>query len=178
MTSTAPTQPAGDWQSYGRTAFGDRYSPLAQITPDNVQKLEVAWKYRTGDVTGENDPHETTAENTPLKVNGKLYVCTPHSKVIALDPDTGKEIWRFDPQLSTQRAGTFKNWAHMTCRGVAYHDDAEYAQQTSGIKIPANATPAASNTTASATANTANSSSVATKPIQARCVMNLARMAA
>ena len=108
MTSTAPTQPAGDWQSYGRTAFGDRYSPLAQITPDNVQKLEVAWKYRTGDVTGENDPHETTAENTPLKVNGKLYVCTPHSKVIALDPDTGKEIWRFDPQLSAQHAGTFK----------------------------------------------------------------------
>ncbi|WP_026471043.1 glucose/quinate/shikimate family membrane-bound PQQ-dependent dehydrogenase [Alkanindiges illinoisensis] len=162
MTSTAPAQPAGDWQSYGRTAFGDRYSPLAQITPDNVQKLEVAWKYRTGDVPGENDPHETTAENTPLKVNGKLYVCTPHSKVIALDPDTGKEIWRFDPQLSTQRAGTFKNWAHMTCRGVAYHDDAEYAQQTSGTNIPADATSVASNTTASTTANAGNSLPVAT----------------
>lgn len=137
MTSTAPTQPDGDWQSYGRTAFGDRYSPLGQITPDNVHKLEVAWKYRTGDIPGDNDPHETTAENTPLKVNGKLYICTPHSKVIALDPDSGKEIWRFDPQLSTQRAGTFKNWAHMTCRGVAYHDDAMYAGQDSSANTSA-----------------------------------------
>ncbi|EPM86557.1 glucose dehydrogenase, partial [Pseudomonas syringae pv. actinidiae ICMP 18804] len=91
----------GDWQSYGRTAFGDRYSPLAQITPQNVDKLQPAWTYRTGDIPGPNDP-------------------------IALDPDSGKEIWRFDPKLSTQNAANFKGWAHMTCRGVTYHDDAAY----------------------------------------------------
>jgi quinoprotein glucose dehydrogenase len=127
--NTAPAMPDGDWQSYGRTAYGDRYSPLAQITPDNVSKLEPAWTFRTGDIPGPNDPGETTAENTPLKVNGMLYVCTPHSQVIALDPDSGKEIWRFDPKISTQNAPNFKGWAHMTCRGVAYHDDAAYAAE-------------------------------------------------
>ena len=106
--------PDGDWNSYGRSAHGDRYSPLAQITPQNVNKLVPAWTYRTGDLPGPNDPGETTAENTPLKANGMLYVCTPHSQVIALDPDTGKEIWRFDPKLSTQNAANFKGWAHMT----------------------------------------------------------------
>ncbi|MDB5980380.1 MAG: gcd [Pseudomonas sp.] len=137
-TSSAPAMPDGDWQSYGRTAFGDRYSPLAQITPDNASKLVPAWTYRTGDIPGPNDPSETTAENTPLKVNGMLYVCTPHSQVIALDPDTGKELWRFDPKISTQKAANFKGWAHMTCRGVAYHDDAAYASAAA----PAPSSPA------------------------------------
>ena len=139
MTNTAPAMADGDWNSYGRSAHGDRYSPLAQITPENAHKLVPAWTYRTGDIPGPNDPGETTAENTPLKVNGMLYVCTPHSQVIALDPDTGKEIWRFDPKLSTQNAANFKGWAHMTCRGVSYHDDAVYASEQSptGTASPA-----------------------------------------
>src|SRR5207253_1405405 len=91
MANTAPAMPDGDWNSYGRSAHGDRYSPLTQITVQNVSKLVPAWTYRTGDLPGPGDPGETTAENTPLKVNGMLYVCTPHSRVIALDPDTGKE---------------------------------------------------------------------------------------
>ncbi|MFW0755761.1 glucose/quinate/shikimate family membrane-bound PQQ-dependent dehydrogenase [Pseudomonas sp. H11T01] len=148
MTNTAPAMPDGDWNSYGRSAHGDRYSPLAQITPQNVSKLVPAWTYRTGDLPGPGDPGETTAENTPLKANGMLYVCTPHSQVIALDPDTGKEIWRFDPKLSTQNAANFKGWAHMTCRGVSYHDDAAYAAAatpTATAQIPAK--PAAKPTT-------------------------------
>jgi quinoprotein glucose dehydrogenase len=131
MASTAPAQADGDWNSYGRSAFGDRYSPLAQITPENAHKLVPAWTFRTGDIPGPGDPGETTAENTPLKVNGMLYVCTPHSQVIALDPDTGKEIWRFDPKISSEGAANFKGWAHMTCRGVSYHDDAVYASEQS-----------------------------------------------
>lgn len=145
VTHNAPAQPDGDWQHYGRTAFGDKYSPLKQITPENVHKLVPAWTFRTGDIPTENDPGETTAENTPLKVNGMLYVCTPHSKVIALDPDSGKEIWRYDPKLSTQNADNFKGWAHMTCRGVAYHDDAAYAEasaeQSPSTDAAANACP-------------------------------------
>ncbi|WP_122457816.1 glucose/quinate/shikimate family membrane-bound PQQ-dependent dehydrogenase [Pseudomonas poae] len=131
MANAAPAQADGDWNSYGRSAFGDRYSPLAQITPANAHKLVPAWTFRTGDIPGAGDPGETTAENTPLKVNGMLYVCTPHSQVIALDPDTGKEIWRFDPKISSQGAENFKGWAHMTCRGVSYHDDAAYASEQS-----------------------------------------------
>ena len=131
VASAAPPQADGDWNSYGRSAYGDRYSPLAQITPENAHKLVPAWTFRTGDIPGAGDPGETTAENTPLKVNGMLYVCTPHSQVIALDPDTGKEIWRFDPKITTQGAESFKGWAHMTCRGVSYHDDAAYASEQS-----------------------------------------------
>ncbi|KRP53749.1 glucose/quinate/shikimate family membrane-bound PQQ-dependent dehydrogenase [Pseudomonas trivialis] len=131
MANAAPAQADGDWNAYGRSAFGDRYSPLAQITPANAHKLVPAWTFRTGDIPGAGDPGETTAENTPLKVNGMLYVCTPHSQVIALDPDTGKEIWRFDPKISSQGAENFKGWAHMTCRGVSYHDDAAYASEQS-----------------------------------------------
>ncbi|CRL99577.1 glucose/quinate/shikimate family membrane-bound PQQ-dependent dehydrogenase [Pseudomonas sp. 24 R 17] len=140
MANAAPAQADGDWNAYGRSAFGDRYSPLAQITPENAHKLVPAWTFRTGDIPGAGDPGETTAENTPLKVNGMLYVCTPHSQVIALDPDTGKEIWRFDPKITTQGAESFKGWAHMTCRGVSYHDDAAYASEQSPAAAP-NACP-------------------------------------
>lgn len=150
-TSTAPAMPDGDWQSYGRTGHGDRYSPLAQITPDNVGDLQPAWTFRTGDIPGAGDPMETTAENTPLKVNGMLYVCTPHSQVIALDPDTGKEIWRFDPKISTQKAENFKGWAHMTCRGVSYYDDAAYAAN-SPATTPASPIPVVEASTAVASA--------------------------
>ncbi|MFJ1340214.1 glucose/quinate/shikimate family membrane-bound PQQ-dependent dehydrogenase [Pseudomonas caricapapayae] len=124
LNSTAPQMPDGEWQAYGRTEFGDRYSPLRQITPDNVHKLQEAWRIRTGDLPTDNDPVELTNQNTPLKVNGMLYACTAHSKVLALDPDTGAEIWRFDPQIKSPVG--FKGFAHMTCRGVSYYDENNY----------------------------------------------------
>ena len=122
--SAAPAQPDGDWQSYGRTEFGERYSPLTQINPSNVTKLKEAWRIRTGDMPTDKDPVEITNQDTPLKVNGMLYACTSHSKVLALDPDTGKEIWRFDPQIQGPNNNDFRGWAHMTCRGVSYYDEA------------------------------------------------------
>lgn len=115
MASTAPQMPDGEWQAYGRTEYGDRYSPLRQITPYNIHKLQEAWRIRTGDLPTDNDPVELTNQNTPLKANGMLYACTAHSKVLALDPDTGAEIWRFDPQIKSPVG--FKGFAHMTCRG-------------------------------------------------------------
>ncbi|GGU66867.1 glucose dehydrogenase [Pseudomonas laurentiana] len=124
MASTAPQMPDGEWQSYGRTEYGDRYSPLRQITPYNIHKLQEAWRIRTGDLPTDNDPVELTNQNTPLKANGMLYACTAHSKVLALDPDTGAEIWRFDPQIKSPVG--FKGFAHMTCRGVSYYDENNY----------------------------------------------------
>ncbi|MBS9404612.1 glucose/quinate/shikimate family membrane-bound PQQ-dependent dehydrogenase [Halomonas sp. TRM85114] len=106
----------GEWHAYGRTGYGQRYSPLDEITPENVDELEVAWTFNTGDVRGPGDPTETTYEVTPLKVDDTLYLCTPHSLVIALDADDGSEKWRFDPQ-SPQNI----NRQHQTCRGVSYH---------------------------------------------------------
>uniref|UniRef100_UPI0028A92F07 outer membrane protein assembly factor BamB family protein n=1 Tax=Pseudomonas sp. TaxID=306 RepID=UPI0028A92F07 len=128
MGSAAPAMPDGDWQAYGRTEHGDRYSPLRQITAQNAYRLEEAWRIRTGDLPTDNDPVELTNENTPLKANGMLYACTAHSKVLALDPDTGAEIWRYDPQIKTP-VGTFKGFAHMTCRGVSYYDENSYVSR-------------------------------------------------
>nr|BFD44067.1 glucose/quinate/shikimate family membrane-bound PQQ-dependent dehydrogenase [Pseudomonas sp. FFPRI_1] len=141
MASTAPAMPEGEWQAYGRTEFGDRYSPLKQITPSNIGKLQEAWRIRTGDMPTAKDPVEITNQNTPLKVNGMLYACTAHSKVLALDPDTGKEIWRFDPQIQGPNGDDFRGWAHMTCRGVSYYDEANF-KNTDAISQPASLSPA------------------------------------
>jgi quinoprotein glucose dehydrogenase len=112
----------GDWPSYGGSPYGQRYSALAQITPQNVAQLKELWHYRTGDMPGPGDPTEITDEVTPIKVHDTLYLCTPHSIAIALDPATGRERWRFDPHIQSPTG--FKHFEHMTCRGVSYHEDA------------------------------------------------------
>ncbi len=112
--------PPGEWHAYGRDGYGQRYSPLAQITPDNVDQLEVAWHFETGDVRGRpGDPVETTFEVTPLKIDNRLYLCTPHQSVIALDATTGEQIWRYEPQVEGDLA-----LQHLTCRGVSYQKPA------------------------------------------------------
>ena len=110
--------PEGDWHQYGRTGYGQRYSPLAQITTENVKNLEVAWEYQTGDVKLPQDVGETTYQVTPLKVRDTLYLCTPHNWAIALDAATGKEKWKFD-----SNSGMNPDRQHQTCRGVAYYAD-------------------------------------------------------
>ena len=111
----------GEWTSYGRTAMGQRWSPLADITPQNVASLEVAWTYRTGQERSDDDPVETTYQVTPLVVDDRMFICTPFGTVIALDPVTGAELWRFDPDLQQPPTPTTQ---HMTCRGVTYFDGA------------------------------------------------------
>lgn len=106
-----------DWPAYGRTEAGVRYSPLAQINERNVKDLKVAWTYHTEDFKTANDSGETTNEVTPIKVGDKVFLCTAHQFLDALDASTGKRLWRFDPHLKADR--TFQ---HMTCRGVSYHD--------------------------------------------------------
>ena len=110
--------PAGEWHQYGRTPFGQRYSPLDQINTDNVSTLKVAWQYQTGDVKKPDDVGETTYQVTPLKVGATLYMCTPHNIAIALDAASGKEKWRYDsnPGMNPDRQ-------HQTCRGVTYYAD-------------------------------------------------------
>jgi quinoprotein glucose dehydrogenase len=108
-----------DWIAYGGNNAGDRYSTLDQITPQNVNQLQQAWVFHTGDVRGTNDPSETTYEVTPLKVGDTLYLCTPHDLVFALDAETGREKWRYDPKI---RQPPFQTTQHLTCRGVSYSD--------------------------------------------------------
>lgn len=108
--------PDGEWPAYGRTGYGQRYSPLAQITPSNVANLKVAWQFQTGDMRGQpGDPVETTYEVTPLKVGDRLYLCNPHQSVIALDATSGAQVWRYDPKIEGALA-----LQHLTCRGLSY----------------------------------------------------------
>lgn len=102
----------GDWAAYGRDNAGTRFSPLAQITPDNVGKLQRAWIFRTGDIPKDG----WGAETTPLKVGDRLYLCTARSQVIALDAASGRELWRFNPQVADKSIPYTA-----ACRGVAYY---------------------------------------------------------
>ena len=101
-----------NWEFFGRDASGTRFAPYTDITPENVHKLKVAWTYHTGRrLTG---PAIGVDENTPLQIGDTLYSCTPLNVVTAIDADTGKARWRFDPHAQTAE--------HVTCRGVGYYD--------------------------------------------------------
>jgi len=109
---------AQEWTAWGHTLSGTRYSAASQITPANVDKLEVAWTYRTGE-----DPmkpihpyNRPVFEATPLKVGNTLYLCTPRSALIALDAASGKELWRVDPKTDVKEAFV------LACRGVSYYE--------------------------------------------------------
>jgi quinoprotein glucose dehydrogenase len=125
-------QPTEDWRSYGRSQSGQRYSPLDEITPENVKDLKVAWTFRTGDGKGPNDSVETTFEVTPIKVGDTLYLCSQHQILFALDARTGEKRWSFDPQLKSD-----PRFQHLTCRGVSYHETAAGATDTTGAPAPA-----------------------------------------
>ena len=124
--SNGQQTPDGEWSAYGRTDYGQRYSPLDKINTDNVKDLELAWQIQTGDVKGPNDVGETTYQATPLKIGNGLYLCTPHNWVMALDADSGETLWKFDPQVeeNLQRQ-------HQTCRGVSYYA----GQATSPVQV-------------------------------------------
>jgi quinoprotein glucose dehydrogenase len=90
---------AVEWPSYGGDPAGTKFSPVAQINGSNVHTLRVAWEWKTGDAP--NEKFETRPgmfENTPLMIGGVLYVTTPYNRVVALDAETGAEIWDYDPR--------------------------------------------------------------------------------
>jgi membrane-bound PQQ-dependent dehydrogenase (glucose/quinate/shikimate family) len=126
----APISAAGDadWPNYGNALYGSRFSPSGQINAQNVSRLEVAWEFRSGDLLGPKDVHPLsgalTNEATPLKVGNALYSCTPRSRVFALDAETGRELWRFDPKTDV------RDTLNATCRGVAYFHATNLAGRT------------------------------------------------
>ena len=105
-----------DWPNYGRDESGTRYAPTNQINRNNVAYLEQAWEYHTGDFSDGSDGRpETTFQATPIVVDGILYLATVYGRVIALNPDTGTEIWKYDAGIDpTVKRGEFAN------RGVTY----------------------------------------------------------
>ena len=116
----APRRPSRG--SIGAAIAEDRgFRRSTQITPDNVGNLVRAWEFRTGDL--DSRPPEvmkrTKFQATPLFVEDSLIFCSPFNEVIALDPGTGAQKWRYDPKIATnQRPANRYN-----CRGVAYWVD-------------------------------------------------------
>jgi quinoprotein glucose dehydrogenase len=110
-----PAGPPVDWPT-ADGAQGTHYSPLSEITPANVHALEVAWTYRSGDVgDGKSDLAGTAFEATPIMVDGVLYLSTPFSRVVALDAESGAELWSFDPRLDRHK----RRHGMTTSRGVS-----------------------------------------------------------
>lgn len=98
-----------DWADYGGTPAGERFSSLEQITPANVAKLHIAWTYSFGDAKPNG------LEISPLKIANLVFVCNSQSEVAALDSETGKQIWRFTPEVD------LKSPPFRACRALAYY---------------------------------------------------------
>ncbi|MGK5045738.1 membrane-bound PQQ-dependent dehydrogenase, glucose/quinate/shikimate family [Janthinobacterium sp. GB4P2] len=111
---TAINDGSANWAHYGYGPKGTRFAPYTQIDKANVDQLQMAWSYRTGEVA----EGASESQNTPLQIGDTIYTCTPTSKVIALDADTGKERWSFDPKPAST-----KTWNR--CRGVGYYEPAK-----------------------------------------------------
>lgn len=104
----------GEWPNFGGTSGGTRYSPLTQITHDNVSQLRLAWSYK---LEAEPDPAANpyvAFEATPLMLGDTVYFCAPNNSLIALDAETGQLRWKFKSAL--------RKWSSFrACRGIAYY---------------------------------------------------------
>jgi len=111
----AQTLPA-EWRFYGGDQAGTRYASSKQIDRSNVAGLRRAWTYHTGELELglRTASFQASFSCTPLVVDGVMYLSTPSSRVIALDAETGQELWKFDPQDGKPKREFNSN------RGVAY----------------------------------------------------------
>ena len=113
-----------DWVSYGKDSGGGHFSKAIEITPENVKNLKKAWVHRSGDfhkgnnwMEGIDSSNQTTFQATPILVDETLFYCTPYNRVFALNSETGKEKWSFDPQVELEGK------AILHCRGVSSWKD-------------------------------------------------------
>lgn len=137
LTKVDPAHAQKNWEHYGNDEGGGRFAALDQINRGNVSKLTQAWTYHTGDVAL-SDGNGAEDQMTPLQVGDKVFICTPHNNIIALDADTGKELWKHETNAQS------KVWQR--CRGLAYFDaTAAVAAPTDGstpaapVAVPAGA---------------------------------------
>jgi quinoprotein glucose dehydrogenase len=89
----------GEWPAYGGDQGGMKYSALAQINRDNIAQLQTAWEWKTGEQPlQEFNTTPGAFENTPIMIDNVLYLSTPYNRVVALDAETGRELWTYDPK--------------------------------------------------------------------------------
>jgi quinoprotein glucose dehydrogenase len=115
------------WPYYAADQAATHYSPLSDINRDTVRRLAVAWEWRPNeDVLPQFGTRPGNFQNTPLMIDNVLYVSTPYNRVVALDADTGKELWAFDPKA--YEAGQPPNGTGFVHRGVAAWRDGRQAR--------------------------------------------------
>lgn len=117
------------WTAHGHDDAGTRFSPLAQITTDNVKNLGLAWTYSLESVRG--------VESTPIVIGNVMYVTAPWSVVHALNARNGKRLWTYDPKVP--RTGGFKACCDVVNRGVAYYEGKVFVGSLDGRLVGLNA---------------------------------------
>ncbi|HEU5219630.1 MAG TPA: amidohydrolase family protein, partial [Gemmatimonadales bacterium] len=114
--------PPEAWNTYGGDPGATKFSPLAQITRDNVHLLRGAWEWGTGERRDSaSRAHPGLFEATPIVFGDTLFLSTPYNQVVALDGSTGRELWRYDPRAYD--AGQPPNGMGFVHRGVAAWSD-------------------------------------------------------
>ena len=116
----------GDWLMIRRSYDGWGYSPLDQITPANVSRLQPAWVFATGVSSG----HEAA----PLVNNGVMFFSTPQHRVVAIDARTGTILWRYIKEVAENIIAP-----HPTSRGVALYGDKVFFAANDAILVALNA---------------------------------------
>ncbi|PKH21820.1 membrane-bound PQQ-dependent dehydrogenase, glucose/quinate/shikimate family [Enterobacterales bacterium CwR94] len=134
LVPVAEGQAQKNWDNYGNSPEGSRFVALDQITRDNVKNLKPVWTYRTGDIPLSPDGNGSEDQQTPLQVGDRIFLCTPHNNVIAVDADSGKALWKAEINA--------KSSVWMRCRGLAYFDATQPVKQPS---VPGSVAPATVN---------------------------------
>src|SRR5262245_41734209 len=115
-----------NWLMYRGNYHGWGYSPLEQITPQNVKKLAPAWAFSTGVTEGHQSP--------PIVNNGIMFITTPQQQVIALNAKTGDVLWRYKKELPEELLQL-----HPTNRGVGLYEDKVYLATVDAHLVALNA---------------------------------------
>ncbi len=129
----APTSAAaGEWRYYGGDAGSSKYSPLTQITRANVNRLDVAWRWSSVDneIVKTSPARPGMYQDTPIMVNGVLYTTTSLGVYVAIDPTTGRMLWKYDPEI--YKGGGRPPNLGFTHRGSAYWTDGTRRRIISG----------------------------------------------
>ena len=156
--STFAQQKYKTWSAYGGDAGGTRYSSLTQINDKNVGRLNKAWTFRTGELAtyeGTNAAEKAAFEATPVIVDNTLFFSTPSSRIFALDPATGKEIWKHSyaadlgpkyfqggttgtPTIDGDKLYWLSRWGDLFCFEAATGKIAweKNIQKEAGLKVP------------------------------------------
>lgn len=133
-SSNAATPQHLNWPFYGNDPANTRFQNVDQINPSNVSRLKPAWVFHTG-LLGD----EVSFENSPIVVNGTMYVSTGHDDVYALDASTGAERWGYHPEVQMPNLGNLSICCGQDNRGVAYKDGKVYLGRLDDVLVALNA---------------------------------------